>query len=70
LLQASCFKKSMRSYFVIPRQRPLLALVYAGVQVDEDVDACDDNFGGDEDDDNPFEILACGLISCLFPLVF
>jgi hypothetical protein len=33
-------------------------LVHAGVQVDEDVDGCDDNFGGDEDDDDPFEILA------------
>jgi hypothetical protein len=33
-------------------------LVHAGVQVDEDVDGCDDNFGGDEDDDDPFKILA------------
>jgi len=48
----------------------LLALVYACVQVDEDVDACDDDFGGDEDDDDPFEILAYEFISFLFPLVF
>jgi hypothetical protein len=58
LLQASRVNESIRSYFVIPRQTFLLALVYAGVQVDEDVNTCDDDFGGDEDDDDPFEVLA------------
>lgn len=33
-------------------------LVNTSVQVDEDVDAGDDDFGGDEDDDDPFEIFA------------
>jgi hypothetical protein len=41
----------------------LFALVYAGVQVDEDVDGCNDDFGGDENDDDPFEILACIIVS-------
>jgi hypothetical protein len=38
-------------------------LVYAGIQVDEDVDGCDDDFGGDENDDDPFEIFACLILS-------
>jgi hypothetical protein len=63
LLQTSRVNKSICSYFVVPRQHPLLALVHSGVQVDEDVDACDDNFGGDEDDDDPLEILACWVVS-------
>jgi hypothetical protein len=41
----------------------LFALVDAGVQVDEDVDGCNDNFGSDENDDDPFEILACIIVS-------
>lgn len=44
----------------------MFALVYAGVQVDEDVDGCNDDFGGDENDDDPFEILACLIISKSF----
>jgi hypothetical protein len=41
------------------------ALVHAGVQVNENVDGCDDDFGGDEDDDDPFEILAWWKVSKL-----
>jgi len=36
-----------------------LDLVHTSVQVDEDVDGSDDDFGGDEDDDDPFEVFAC-----------
>ena len=59
LLQISRFNKSIRSHSISLPQRPSFALVYAGVQVDEDVDGGDDNFGGDENDDDPFEIFAC-----------
>jgi len=63
LLQTSRVDKRICSYSTgLPQHSPF-ALVYAGVQVDEDVDGCDDDFGGDENDDNPFEILACWVVS-------
>lgn len=63
LLQTSRYSQSIRSYSSGRRQHPSIALVYSGVQVDEDVDGCDDNFGGDENDDDPFQILACCIVS-------
>jgi len=34
-------------------------LIHTSVQIDKDVDCGDDDFGGDEDDDNPLEVFAC-----------
>ena len=59
LLQTFCVNKSIHSFFFRLPQRLSFALVHASVQVDEDVDGGDDNFGGDENDDDPFEIFAC-----------
>lgn len=63
LLQTSRSSQSIRSHSVGRPPHFSLALVYAGVQVDEDVDGCDDDFGGDENNDDPFEILACSLLA-------
>ena len=63
LLQTSCTDKSIHNYFVSPRQHPPFALVYASVQVDEDVDGGDDDFGSNTNDDDPFEILAYRRVS-------
>lgn len=58
LLRNSGSSQSICSHFVSLPRHPSFVLVYAGVQVDEDVDGGDDDFGGDENDDNPFEIFA------------
>ena len=55
-LHDSGSSQRIRSHFISLLRDP--ALVHPGVQVDEDVDGGDDDFGGDENDDDPFEILA------------
>lgn len=37
----------------------LRGLVHTGVQIDEDIDAGDNDLGSDEDNDDPFKVFAC-----------
>ena len=36
-----------------------IKLVHASIQVHDDIDGSDQDLGGDEHDDDPFEVLAC-----------
>lgn len=34
-------------------------LIHTGIQINHDIDRGDEDLGGDEDDDDPFEVFAC-----------
>ncbi len=42
------------------RARPIrqISLIHPGIQIHHDVDGGDQDLGGDEDDDDPFEVFA------------